>query len=151
MRKDIDITAGVPGLGLSGLFVLLSALTLPLTRRPGPRHGSRTRIGRLFWMAVVMAAAIVLSWEAISEAVIALHTRGRHSGSLAHPTVAGHDLWRLPVIAISASIMVLLVAGAEALLHLIGSKPTPTPPAVPSALPAEALPGDRHVQTPGAP
>ena len=37
------MTAGVPGLGLSGLFVLLSALALPLARRRGraPAPGRR--------------------------------------------------------------------------------------------------------------
>jgi hypothetical protein len=119
--------------------VLLSAFALPLARRRALRRGPRVRIGRLFWMAVVMAAAIILSWEAIVEAVTVLHA-GAHAPSIGG-ALGGHGLWRLPIIAISASIMVLVIATAEALLHLVGVKPTPTPPPIRSALPAEAAPG----------
>jgi hypothetical protein len=131
------MAAGVPGLGLSGLFVLLSGLALPLTRRRGPGMP----VARLFGLAVTMTAAIIVTWELIFVAATALHPAAptRPPGG----TVAGHGSWGLPIIAISASIIVLLIAIGEALLHLVGVRPTPTPPPVEPALPVELLPG-RH-------
>lgn len=90
-------------------------------------------------MALVMAAAIILTWEAIVVAVTALHAGG-HARSVGNAALAGHGFLRLPVIAVSASIMVAVIATAEALLHLVGMKPTPTPPPITPALPA----GDRE-------
>jgi hypothetical protein len=134
----------VPGLGLSGLFVLLSALSLPLARRG---RGSRAAVARLFRLAVIMAAAIVLTWEVIVEAVTALHPARAvparpPGGAVASPGfwhLPGIGSWHLPIIAVSLAIIVLLIATAEALLQLVGAKPTPTPPPVEAALPIEAL------------
>ena len=125
----------MPGLGLSGLFVLLSALALPLARR----RGHHRRKGRLFWLAVIMAAAIMLTWEAIFEAYTALNTA---AAVPAHPQggiLTGHGPWQLPIVAVSAAIMVLVIAAGEALLQLVGARLTPTPPPVESALPPQIL------------
>src|SRR5262249_50306920 len=65
------ITAGVPGLGLSGLFVLLSGLALPLARR---WRGQGVPVARLFGLAAIMTAAIIVTWVMIFGAATALHT-----------------------------------------------------------------------------
>ena len=137
-RKDTEITAGVPGLGLSGLFVLLSGLVLPLARR---RRGSRVPVARLFGLAVIMTAAIIVTWEVIFGAAALMHT-----AVPARPlsgTPAGHGLGRLPIIVVSVSIMLLVIATGEVLLHLVGVRPTPTPPPIEAAPPVELPPG-RH-------
>ena len=147
-RKDTEITAGVPGLGLSGLFVLLSGLVLPLARR---RRGSRVPVARLFGLAVIMTAAIIVTWAVIFGAAALLHT-----AVPARPlagTVACHGPGRLPIIAVSASIMLLVIASGEVLLHLVGVRPTPTPPPIEAAGPIE-LPGRAERRSPprqGAP
>ena len=144
-RRDTDIIAGVPGLGLSGLFVLLSGLALPLARR---WRGQRVPVARLFGLAVIMTAAIIVTWEVIFRAATALHATAptRPLGG----TLVGHDSQGLPILAISASIVVLLIATGEALLYLVGVRPTPTPPPVEPALPVE-LPPARHERQPPLP
>ena len=148
-RRDTEITAGVPGLGLSGLFVLLSGLVLPLARL---RRGPRVPVTRLFGLAVIMTAAIIVTWEVIFGAAALLHT-----AAPARPlsgTLAGHGPGRLPIIAVSASIMLLVIATGEVLLHLVGVRPTPTPPPIEAALPVELPPGRgerRSRPTQGAP
>jgi hypothetical protein len=157
-RRGTDITAGIPGLGLSGLFVLLSALSLPLAHRG---RDTRAVVARLFRLAVIMAAAIILTWEAIVEAYTALHPARPPSAQPAGHAPAGAGPgswhlpgigpWHLPIIAISLAIIVLVIATAEALLQLVGVKPTPTPPPVEAALPVEALPGRYEPVLPGRP
>ena len=137
-RKDTEITAGVPGLGLSGLFVLLSGLVLPLARR---RRGSRVPVARLFGLAVIMTAAIIVTWAVLFRAATALHATAptRPLGG----TVVSHDSQGLPILAISVSIMLLLIATGEVLRLLVGVRPTPTPPPIEAAPPVELPPG-RH-------
>lgn len=88
-----------------------------------------------------MAAAIILTWEAIVVAVTTVHAGG-HARSVGSAVDAGHGFLRLPVIAVSASILVAVIATAEALVHLVGMKPTPTPPPITSAQPSESSPSD---------
>ena len=129
----------MPGLGLSGLFVLLSALALPLTRRRG------VPVGRLFGLAAVMVAAIILTWEVIVVAVTATATAkagATHSLGNGDPVaVPGSSPVRVPIIVLSASILVLVIATGAALLRMVGVRPTPSPPPLPTALPPEALAG----------
>jgi hypothetical protein len=129
-RRDTEITAGIPGLGLSGLFALLCGLSLPLARR------RRVPVARLLGLSVVMTAAVVLTWEVIVEGITIAHGAGIIQSHGVTSRILGHGFWQVPVIAISASIMVLLIAAGEALLHLVGIKPTPTPPPVRSRLPS---------------
>lgn len=77
-----------------------------------------------------MAAGVLLTWEAIVGAITVLHTTRVIGSRSFTSTTLGHGYWQVPVIAISASIMVLLIAAGEALLHLVGVKPTPTPPPI---------------------
>lgn len=71
------------------------------------------------------------------EVIALLHGTGAGGGHPFTKAVLGYGIWQVPVIAISSSITVLLFAAGEALLHLVGVKPTPTPPTVRSLLPAD--------------
>ena len=127
--------------------MLLSGLALPLARRwRGLRQGQPVPVARLFGLAVIMTAAIIVTWEVIFGAASLWHTAvpTRPLGG----TLAGHGPGRLPIIAISASIMLLLIATGEVLLHLVGVRPTPTPPPIEAAPPVELPPGrhGRHSQ-----
>lgn len=145
------MTAGIPGLGLSGLFALLCALSLPLARR------RRVPVTRLLGLAAVMAAAVVLTWETLVEVLAVLHGAGVTGPRLRPPAILGHGFWQVPIIAISAATMVLVIAAGEALLHLVGVRPTPTPAPVRSGLPRDqylsAPPAARppHHKLPGTP
>lgn len=122
------------------------------------------RVGRLFWLAVIMTAAIIVTWEVIIEVVTTTATAkagAAHAVSGFSATIAVHAIhgsWRVPIIAISASIMVLVIATGAALLRLAGVKPTPSPPPIGAALAPEALadghapplPSPRHAR-PGSP
>jgi hypothetical protein len=136
------MTAGVPGLGLSGLFTLLSALYLPLNRRKAP-----SPVGRLVKLAVAMGVVLLLASTAFTDAVAAF---GNHVVASPSRHLAGifssSGTWRVPLILVSAAIMLLLLAAGEALLHLVGPRPTPTPPPVSMA----ARPGSHAGEAPGA-
>ena len=148
-RKDTEITAGVPGLGLSGLFVLLSGLVLPLARR---RRGSRVPVARLFGLAVIMTAAIIVTWEVI---VVAVTATGTAKAGATHPlgngdpvAVPGSSPVRVPIIVLSVSILVLVIATGAALLRMVGVRPTPSPPPLETVLPPEALAGGHALRLP---
>jgi peptidoglycan/LPS O-acetylase OafA/YrhL len=102
------VTAGIPGLGLSGLFMLASALMLPFLRRRN-RRASRRRSagGRLVAMAVAMGALVSGVWVFVGAP---------RSGP--------------PLVLVSLAILGAILAVAELALHLIGAEPTPTPPPV---------------------
>jgi hypothetical protein len=127
-RRGTEVTAGVPGLGLSGLFVLMSALALPLARRGGLPRG---RLITLFKLGVVMSVTVIASWQAMSKALAFIN----HDASSAHGhapagLVLGVWSWPAPVVVISASVMVLVIFAGEVLFQLVGTRLTPTPPPV---------------------
>jgi hypothetical protein len=145
MRRGTEMTAGIPGVGLSGLFIIISALALPLARRTGTPH---RRVATPFILGVVMTVCAVVTWQAIGEAVTLFHheATSAHGHRLAGSTVG---YWPAHVFVISVSIMILVLLGAEALFHLVGVKLTPTPPPVraeaQSALAASEVSGaSRH-------
>jgi len=120
--------AGIPGLGLSGLFVLLSALGLPFARRRAPvRRPSST----LFKLAVFMTAITIVLWQAVSGVITLIHPdpSSGHAHRMAGSAL-GAGPWPVPILLISVALMILVVLGAEALLHLVGVTLTPTPPPV---------------------
>ena len=135
------MTAGVPGLGLGGLFALLAALCIPLLRR-SPRDGAP----RLFGMAVLIAVAAIAAWQSVSwlYSVVSSGSSGTttehfaNSGpaALTQPVV-GH-LFGVPVIAISLFLMTLLLFTGEVLFRVLGVRPTPLPPPIPAPTPAPA-------------
>ena len=93
------MTAGVPGLGLSGLFVLLSALALPLARR---RKRTRGRVAALFRLGLVMTAAVIASWQIFIHALNLFHHHamgGRSHHLLGNGPSVGP--WPVPVSVIS--------------------------------------------------
>ncbi|MCL2393716.1 MAG: hypothetical protein FWC87_03420 [Acidimicrobiaceae bacterium] len=121
------MSAGLPGLGLSGLFILLSALGSPiveLIRRR--RRAGQTPVRRLFVLSVVMVFAVVGIWYAILPLI---REFGRHSfhssGGISTPVAS------IPVIVVSLFIILVIVAAAELALHVVTPRPTPTPPPVP--------------------
>jgi len=134
------MTAGVPGLGLSGLFTLFSALVLPLNRRKAP-----SPIGRLVMLAVAIGVALVLSSDVFTSVVTPLrdHIVPVHGQRLT-------GIWQAPVVLISAIIMVLVLATGEVLLHLVGTKPTPTPPPITAGARSEPGPSENPDAPEGA-
>jgi hypothetical protein len=133
------LTAGVPGLGLSGLFVLMSALALPAVRRNG---APRRRVAVLFRLGVIMSVAVIGTWQAISATTFTLIGHG--SAGL----LLGGWSWPAPIIVISAAVMLLVILASEALLHLVGVRLTPTPPPVPVvAVPERRVRYDHEEET----
>jgi len=116
------MTAGVPGLGLSGLFALLSALVLPALPRGSRR---RRQVVPLFVLALVITAAVLGSWELISALV---GTAGRDGKAVSISGQAG-----VPILVISLTLMCAVIGVAETLHLVVGLTPTPTPEAIPTA------------------
>jgi uncharacterized membrane protein YidH (DUF202 family) len=106
------MTAGVPGLGLSGLFALLSALALPITRRNTDR---RRQVLTAFVFAIVISVALLGAWEVASMVAAAVSRSGRDT-----PT-------GVPIMLISMALMFGVVGMAEGLFQVLTARPTPTP------------------------
>jgi hypothetical protein len=123
------MSAGLPGLGLSGLFVLLSALGTPIIQlfRTRHRRAGRTRVAPIFALALVMAIAMVGIWEGVVEGVglLGYHASNRESAT------ASTAYASVPVVLVSLCILVAIVTTAELALHLSGPRTTPTPPPLP--------------------
>jgi hypothetical protein len=104
------MSAGLPGLGLGGLFFILSALVAPafeLVRMARGRSSRerRLRIARQFALAVAMVIAIDLSLRALLLAGLLLGaTSASPSGTLVLP---------LAPIGITSGLLVLILAGAK--------------------------------------
>jgi len=126
------VTAGVPGLGLSGLFVMLSVIVMPAWRT---KHRARAqvrpvRVLPLLAIATAIAATTWLTWEAVS---LGLHHAS--TGSTGSTRPHGHasfivSFFGVPVILISLAILIAVVGLAELLAHTVEARPTPTAPAV---------------------
>jgi hypothetical protein len=140
------MTAGVPGLGLGGLFALLAALCLPMLRS---RRGSAAR---LVGMALVIVVAAIAAWQVVAwlytvvsspderSSVTGAEIGGAHG--LSHPAIG--QLFGVPIIVISVGLMLAMLAGGEALYRILGVRPTPTPPPIPAPRP----PAVRTTRTP---
>ena len=116
------MTAGVPGLGLSGLFLLASVIAMPmLRRRPGEVRPTRRR-----GLAVMAVAIAATTWAAGSVVSLAagIGTGEARTAGLGG-TVAG-----VPAILVSLAIVTLVVVMTEFLALVLRSRPTPTPPPV---------------------
>lgn len=125
------MSAGLPGLGLSGLFVLISALFAPITRigRPRPSSVRPTRVGPIFLLSLVIAIAVVGVWDGVlALAELFRDHASHHSG---HSAAASTAFASVPVLFISLSIMLVIIVGAELALHLSGPQVTRTPPPIP--------------------
>jgi hypothetical protein len=111
------MAAGLPGLGLGGLFFILSALLAPFpelwrTMRGRGELLAWRAIGRQLAQALVMIAAIDLS--------LRLVYLGLTATGLGHaPTAAIGTVIPLTMVGITAALMVTVVAGAK-LAELLG-------------------------------
>jgi hypothetical protein len=118
------MTAGLPAMGLSGLFMLLTALLVPLVQfaRPRALRGDRRAI-RLFLLAaasVLTAAAVWVLLRLVAPSVPRLFPESAwHVGSLV-----------APAIVISLLILASVLVVPEGLLRTIGTRPTPPLPPV---------------------
>jgi hypothetical protein len=78
-----------------------------------------------------MTAVVIASWQVFIHALNLFHHHaagGRGHHLLGNSPSVGP--WRVSVIVISLSIMVFVLVSAEAFLHLLGTRLTPTPPPV---------------------
>ncbi len=104
------MSAGLPGLGLGGLFFILSALIAPLIEAARVARGTssperRRQVARQFALAVAMVAAIDLTLRGVLLA-----------GSLIGATPApelGFVALPLAPIGITTGLLLLVVAGAK--------------------------------------
>jgi hypothetical protein len=123
------MSAGFPGLGLSGLFALLSALGTPIVQvaRRRQRGAGQTSMGSIFALSVAMAIAIVGIWDGLIRGVMLLGYRPSHHSRATAPS----EFASVPVVLISLCILVAIVATAELALHVSKPRTTPTPPPIP--------------------
>lgn len=126
------MTAGVPGLGLGGLFALFAALCLPMLRT-----SSRRGTFRLFAMALSIVVAALLAWQFVAwlyqvvttgEAAAAPSTHVSAAEARSVPFLG--ELFGIPVILVSVLLLGVLLFAGEVLYRVLGVRPTPTPPAI---------------------
>jgi hypothetical protein len=126
------VSAGLPGLGLGGLFFIFSALLAPfralwrtLRGRSGP--GEWATVGRQFAQAVVMVAAIDLS---LRLAYIGIAAAGLGNA----PSAVSATVIPLTLIGITSGLLLAVLAGAKFAQLAVGLR-TAALPRVPDALP----------------
>lgn len=104
------MTAGIPGLGLAGLFLMLSALGGPLVELA---HSARGRSSRARWLAVArqfaLGVAMILSIDA-TLLVVGIFVE--------LPLLRTITFLSLAPIAISTCVLLLLLGAAKG-LHLV--------------------------------
>lgn len=146
------MTAGVPGLGLSGLFALLAAFSLPLLRSSPRRSGTR-----LTGMAILIAVVAVAAWQTVSWLYSVFSDRHPSLGAqrlvgsgqdvLTNPAIG--QLFGVPVLVISIGLVMTLLVAGEVLFRVLGVRPTPLPPSIPEPLSRRAPGGPTVVETRG--
>jgi hypothetical protein len=129
------VSAGLPGLGLGGLFFIFSALLAPfralwrtLRGRSGP--GEWAMVGRQFAQAVVMVAAIDLS---LRLAYIGIAAAGLGNA----PSAVSATVIPLTLIGITSGLLLAVLAGAKFAQLAVGLR-TLALPRVPGVLPRPA-------------
>jgi hypothetical protein len=134
------MTAGVPGLGLGGLFALFAALCLPMLA-----SGSRRGSGRLVGMALIIVVAALVAWQSVNwlysvvsgqPVEAAWHSLSSGPAALTQPVVG--QPFTMPVLVISLALMITLLLGGELLYRVLGVRPTPLPPPIPAPALANA-------------
>ncbi len=105
------MSAGLPGLGLGGLFFIFSALLAPFrqllqTFRGGSRAGDWAMIGRQFAQATVMVAAIDLSLRLVYLGIAA-------AGLGNAPSAVSATVIPLTLIGITSALLVGVLATAK--------------------------------------
>lgn len=111
------MSAGLPGLGLGGLFVMICGFATSVV--PGSRHRDWKR---LFVLTFVLTVVGVLTWTSFTAAADLL--QGRSSGRFAG------SLFGAPVLLVSLAILAGLLVVPELLLWTVGTRATPTLPPV---------------------
>jgi hypothetical protein len=123
------MTAGIPGLGLSGVFVMLSAILTPLwcavRRDSSPVRPVRVR--SILGLALLIVLVTWATWEVLAFAMG--HTvDGTHEHAHAHfGTFMG-----VPILLISLGMLFAIVGTAEVMARVLPVRPTPVNPPVPS-------------------
>ncbi|MDX6590653.1 MAG: hypothetical protein QOI84_1927 [Solirubrobacterales bacterium] len=126
------MSAGLPGLGLGGLFFIFSALLAPfralwLTLRGRSRPGDWAMVGRQFAQAVVMVAAIDLS---LRLAYLAISAAGIGNA----PSAVSATVIPLTLIGITSALLLAVLAGAKFADLAVGLRNAALP-RVPDVLP----------------
>jgi hypothetical protein len=126
------MSAGLPGLGLGGLFFIFSALLAPFralwrTLRGRSRPGEWAMVGRQFAQAVVMVAAIDLS---LRLAYIGIAAAGLGNA----PSAVSATVIPLTLIGITSALLLSVLVGAKFAQLAVGLR-TAALPRVPDALP----------------
>jgi hypothetical protein len=118
------MTAGIPCLGLSGLFVILTAAVTPiwrLARRDGDQIRP-VRVRAVFALAAAIAAATWLSWTATAFVLGSLI-------GVAHHANFG-TFFGVPIIVVSLLMLLGIIGVAEVAAHVLPHRATPTSPPV---------------------
>jgi hypothetical protein len=115
------LSAGLPGIGLSGLLMLLSALLMPVVElvRTARGQGSRARwllAGRQWLMAVTMVAIYAVVFDLIGHLVTAGASSRGVVGRLA-PDRLGSASTLAVSLAVLAILMLLLMVSGRALAN----------------------------------
>lgn len=134
------MSAGLPGLGLGGLFFIFSALLAPFrqllqTFRGRGRAGDWAMIGRQFAQATVMVAAIDLS---LRLAYLAIAAAGLGNA----PSAVSATVIPLTLIGITAALLAAVLAMAkfaDIAVRLRGAEPQRVPDVLPRATPLRTL------------
>ncbi|MBO0729815.1 MAG: hypothetical protein J2P57_11185 [Acidimicrobiaceae bacterium] len=109
------MTAGLPGVGLSGLFALLSGLLMPpvaLWRHAfGTPRAKGYRYGLCFVLAVGIAACASVLWDTLSMMVQFVSGRAQ----------AAFRIFGLPTVAISVILLAVILLLAEGVFLAIGA------------------------------
>ena len=110
-RRVTDVSAGLPGLGLGGLFFIFSALLAPFrqllrTFRGRSRAGDWAMIGRQFAQATVMVAAIDLALRLTYLGIAA-------AGIGNAPSAVSATVIPLTLIGITSALLVAVLATAK--------------------------------------
>ena len=134
------MSAGLPGLGLGGLFFICSALLAPFRElwraiRGRSRPGEWRVVGRQFAQAVAMVIAIDLT---LRLTYVALSLAGARDV----PSAASGTVLPLTLIGITSALLVAVVGGAKLAqtgLHLWNAELPRIPDAIPRPAPLRAL------------
>jgi hypothetical protein len=139
------VSAGLPGLGLGGLFFIFSALLAPFrqllqTVRGRSRAGDWAMIGRQFAQATVMVVAIDLSLRLAYLGIAA-------AGLGNTPSAVSATVIPLTLIGITSALLVGVLATAKFADIAVRLRAAELP-RVPDALAPEGSPAPEHAGSP---
>jgi hypothetical protein len=123
------VTAGIPCLGLSGLFIILMAAVTPIWRLARLDRDSvrPVRVQSVLALTAAIAAATVFCWYGLSFLL------GLGSGRYASAKFG--SFFGVPIIVVSLLMLVAIIVVAEIAAHVLPRRLTPLNPPVRPALP----------------